>query len=168
MEEVWRPFNNYEVSTTGIVRNPRTGRILKPGKDTSGYMQVVLFINGSSKNYKVHRIVAEVFIPNPNNYPEVNHKDENKLNNRVDNLEWCPREYNVNYGTRNEKVSKSMTNGKLSKTVYQYTLDGQLVRMWPSTMECGRNGFSFGCVAACCRGQRSNHKGFRWSYNPPA
>lgn len=177
MQEIWRPFNNYEVNTAGKVMNSKTGRIMKPGKDTSGYMQVVLFVNGSPKNYKVHRLVAQVFPDlvgwteeakgRPFSEIEVNHINEDKTDNRVENLEWCSREYNVNYGTRNEKVSKSMTNGKLSKTVYQYTLDGQLVKVWPSTMECSRNGFSFGCIAACCRGQRSNHKGFMWSYNPP-
>lgn len=90
---------------------------------------------------------------------QINHKDQNKENNCVTNLEWCNSYYNNNYGDHNQK---------LSKTVYQYTLDGELVRVWPSTQECGRNNFSASHVAECCRGELKKHKGFRWSYNPPS
>ncbi len=164
MEEVWRNINNYEVSTTGRVRNPRTGKIVNPRKDKYGYLVVGLYKDGVRKFCKVHRLVAQAFLPNPDGLPIVNHKDENKENNRVDNLEWCNDKYSINYGTRNEKVSKSMTNGKRSKTVYQYTLDGQLVKVWPSAMECGREGLSQGHISACCRGEEKAYKSFRWSY----
>ena len=87
----------------------------------------------------------------------MNHKDENPSNNVVSNLEWCTHEYNVNYGTRNKKVSK-----KLSKPVLQYTLDGEFVREWKSYSECKRNGFNH--VSECCRGKLKSCGGFIWRY----
>ena len=127
-------------------------------------MHVNLCKEGKRKTFRVNRLVAQAFMPNPNNLPEVNHKDENKLNNKVENLEWCTSEYNNNYGTRSKKISKAMINGKLSKPVYQYDENYNLVHEYPSTAECGRNGFNQGNVTACCRGKRKTHKGFYWSY----
>ena len=115
-EEIWKPVVGYEglyeVSSYGRVRsldkyvkysngriNLHKGRILSPGKDTNGYLQVILTCNGKHKSIKVHRLIAQAFIPNPDNLPEVNHLDEDKTNNSVDNLEWCDRNYNLNYGT---------------------------------------------------------------------
>ena len=98
----------YEVSNTGQVRSLdrydnrncfRKGKVLSPGKDTNGYLQVILSCNGKHKSIKVHRLIAQAFIPNPDNLPEINHKNEDKTNNRVDNLEWCDATYNINYGT---------------------------------------------------------------------
>ena len=85
----------------------------------------------------------------------MNHKDENKQNNVVSNLEWCTHEYNNRYGTRIERTSKP---------ILQYTLDGEFVKEWKSTAECGRNGYNQGHVAACCRGERKTHKGSVWKY----
>lgn len=133
-------------------------------KNKKGYCLVTLSKNGTQKNFQVHRLVALHFLPNPNNLPQVNHKDENKLNNNVENLEWCSHSYNVNFGTRNERISDKNTNGKRSKKVYQYTLDGQFVREWESTSDCGRNGYNYGHVADCCRGERKTHKNFIWKY----
>lgn len=96
---------------------------------------------------------------NPDNLREVNHKDEDKLNNRVDNLQWCSRSYNINYGVRNERVSK-----KLSKPVLQYDLDGNLIKEWPSAAEAGRNGFNHNHISECCRGKLKSHKGYIWKY----
>ena len=161
MEEIWKDKKDYEghyqVSNWGRVKSIKFGKeiILKPQKDISGYLFVRLCKNGIIKNYFIHRLVAEVFLPNPNNYKEVNHKDENKTNNVVTNLEWCDRKYNQNYGTRTEKCSKK---------VYQYTLDGKFVKEWKSTAECGRNGYNYGNVAACCRGKLKTYKGFIWRY----
>lgn len=97
--EQWKDFNKYKVSNYGNVVNSKTGRPIKPHLNDMGYPRVALYIDGKVKNYKIARLVAELFIPNPDNLPEVNHKDENKLNSHVDNLEWCDRHYNVRYGT---------------------------------------------------------------------
>lgn len=153
-----RSLDTYRKSRNGTVRFCK-GRILKLKTNNQGYLQVNLYKNGKVKTFRVHRLVAEAFLPNPDNLPEVNHKDENKLNNCVSNLEWCTSSYNNNYGTRIEKVSK-----KQSKPVLQYTLDGKFVREWKSTAECGRNGYNHGAVAACCRGELKKYKDFIWKY----
>lgn len=97
-QEEWRPIigynNKYEISNKGNVRclnykNTDEVKTLTPHKTNRGYLRVDLYSNGKSRHHSVHRLVAEAFIPNPNNLPQVNHKDENPLNNHVDNLEWC-------------------------------------------------------------------------------
>lgn len=172
MEEIWKDIKGYEgkyqVSNYGDVKSldyRHTGKehLLKPKIDK--YYRIGLFNNGVMKFISIHRLVAEAFIPNPNNLPCVNHKDEDKTNNHVDNLEWCTYEYNNKYGTVKERISESLLNNpKLSKKVYQYTLDGEFVREWESTMECGRNGFNQGNIVHVCRGALKTHKGYRWSY----
>ena len=130
--EEWRPVVGYEglyeVSSYGRVRSfdryvkysngqihLHKGRILSPGKDTIGYLFVILSCNGKRKIINVHRLVAEAFISNINNLPEVNHKDEDKTNNRVENLEWCDHKYNMNYGTRNIRAKETaIKNGSWS------------------------------------------------------
>lgn len=170
-KEIWKDILGYEglyqVSNFGRVKSLKFGkeRILKPGINKYGYLHVVLSKNNKQKNFYVHRLVAEAFISNPHNYPCVNHKDENPLNNNVENLEWCTASYNSNYGTRNERMSKSKINGKRSKIVIQYNLDGTFVREWPSAMECERNGFEHSLIIYCCQGKRKTHKGFKWSYS---
>ena len=121
MNEEWRPIEGYEglyeVSNLGRVRSLdmyvksrygnyrlHKGKVLSPAKDTNGYLFVNLTYNGKHNTIRVHRLVALTFIPNPDNLPEVNHKDEDKSNNRVDNLEFCDRKYNINYGSRKDKV----------------------------------------------------------------
>ena len=119
MKEIWKNIKGYEglyqVSNLGRVksleRKDNLGRkvnekILKNRNATHGYIAVILSKDSNKKTYRVHRLVAEAFIPNPNKYLEVNHKDENKSNNRIDNLEWCDRKYNCNYGTFKERHSK--------------------------------------------------------------
>lgn len=98
-------FPDYEVSTLGEVRNRTTMQVLRQVK-SGGYMQVI--IEGKYRRY-VHRLVATAFIPNDDNLPQVNHKDENKTNNNVDNLEWHTPKYNSNYGTQSEKISKAIS-----------------------------------------------------------
>ena len=104
-EEIFREVPGYHgrymVSNKGRVFSELHNKMLSPGKSKGGYLFVNLVKskNGNIRHWSIHRLVAEAFIPNPNNLPEVNHKDENKLNNRADNLEWCSPTYNVNYGT---------------------------------------------------------------------
>lgn len=171
MREEWRDIKDYEglyqVSNFGNVRNlnyyGKTHRIelLKLQKTRDGYIRVGISKNSYQKFFRVHRLVAQAFIPNPLNLPQVNHKDENRSNNCVDNLEWCDAPYNSSYGTRGERISKNK-----SKPVYQYTLDGELVKIWSSTQECGRNGYTQINVSKCCRGILKKHNGYRWSYTP--
>ena len=110
MIEEWKDteYIGYKVSNLGRIKN-KQGKILKT-QIRKGYCDVGLHIQGQRqpKIVKVHRLVAKAFIPNPNNYPLVNHKDENKQNNRVDNLEWCTQKYNLNYGHRNDKIKKKV------------------------------------------------------------
>lgn len=102
------------IDTSGKQYNRlRKGSILKPApmtkKNGKGYLSVTLYRNGEKKTMSVHKLVAQHFIPNPNNLPQINHKDEDVLNNRVDNLEWCTCSYNINYGTANLRRSKTLS-----------------------------------------------------------
>ena len=113
MEEIWKDiqgYPNYQVSNLGNVKSFHKGKekILKPDKNEGGYLYVNLYKEGKQKRFRVHRLVATAFLDNPNNYPEVNHKNEIKTDNRVDNLEWCTPKYNANYGTRNERHAKTI------------------------------------------------------------
>jgi hypothetical protein len=182
-DEVWKDIENYEglyqVSNLGNVRsldrvinscyNSKQlikGKVKVQELKNDGYMRVTLHKDGKGKHHYVHRLVAEAFIPNPDDLPQVNHKDENKTNNNVDNLEWCTNEYNHTYGTINKRISESQINDpQKSKKVYQYTLDGQLVKVWASTKECGRNGYPSRCISNCCLGKQKQHQGFRWLYD---
>ena len=104
MRVIWKdsPFGElYEVSSNGEVRNKRSGRILSQFVSGSGYCLVRILVNGLVKNIRVHRLVASAFIPNPMNLPEVNHKDCNKRNNSVENLEWCGHKDNMKHASRN-------------------------------------------------------------------
>ena len=180
MEKIndWIPVKGYEglYEVSGILGKVRslnyngTGRvkILTGGFDGKGYVRIDLSKNGKRRTFKEHRIVAEHFRPNPLNLPCVNHLNENKTDNRASNLSWTTYEENNNYGTHNERVAESLINGKLSKTVQQFTLNGEFVREWPSTGECERNGFSRSHVADCCRGERKSHKGYIWKFKGEA
>lgn len=159
----------YKVSNWGRILslnylNTGKSKLMTPFEVGTGYFQVQLWKNKEYKTCLVHRLVAETFLENPENLPEVNHIDEDKTNNRVENLEWKSRRDNLNHGTRNERIAKANTNGKLSKRVLQLSLSGDLIKEWESTRECERNGFDHGHVAACCRGEQKTAYGFRWEY----
>lgn len=98
----------YKVSNKGKVYSVKRNELLTPAIGNNRYYKVVLCKNGIKINKSVHRLVAEAFLPNPNSLPVINHKDENRLNNNVENLEWCTYEYNTNYGTHRKKLSESM------------------------------------------------------------
>ncbi|WP_124046618.1 NUMOD4 domain-containing protein [Clostridium perfringens] len=173
MEE-WRDIEGYEgkyqISNLGNVKslnycNTKKAKNLKHIKDKDGYLLVCLSKNGSKKLFKVHRLVAKAFLDNLNNYPQVNHKDENKENNRVSNLQWVTPYENINYGTRLERVKKSLkNNSKRSKCVIGISVNTNEIIRYPSLREAQRNGFSSFCIAACCKKKRSVHKGYLWEY----
>ena len=149
----------YEVSYLGMVKSLKHGKekILKPRKDTSGYLQVVLYKDGHGKNIRVHRLVAETFIPNPNNLETVNHKDEVKTNNVASNLEWMSREDNVAYSQPQwEKRSVQM----LDKST------GELLATFPSLHEAERvTGIANHSISSCCKGKQKSAGGYIWKYS---
>ena len=177
MEEQWRPINErYEVSNFGNVRSyvdfhGRVGTVphlLKPHKDNNGYYMIMLYFKNKHKYMPVHRLVATAFIPNPNNYRCVNHKDENKLNNSVDNLEWCTHKYNNGYGTKKERLSKALTqNQHFIKPVYQLDKQGNIINEFPSIIKAAEY---IGCtgseIAKVCKGLegRKQTHGYGWKY----
>lgn len=171
--EKWRPiegYENYLVSNFGEVKSlPNISnsniRFIKQEKSNRGYYRVHLYKNGKGKHLSVHRLVAMTFIPNPHNLPQVNHKDENKQNNNVDNLEWVTNKQNINYGNRTEIArGKNINHPSHSKRVNQFTLGGEFVREWVSIAEAGRNGYNCQCICMCCNGKMNTHKNFVWKY----
>lgn len=167
MEENFKDIAGYEglyqISNLGNVRSLKFGkeRILKTG-DIKGYLVVGLCKEGVQKNHLVHRLVAEAFIDNPNNLPEVNHKDEDKTNNHVTNLEWCDNIYNINYGTHTERsVQSRRNNKKQSKQV----LCVETGIIYPSAREVYRQlGFNNSHICSCCNGKRNTCGGYNWKY----
>lgn len=188
-KEIWKDVVGYEgyyqVSNLGRVRSVdrivkgcfgstqhKKSIILSPAINTAGYYSVALVRNAKSKSYRVHRLVAEAFLPNPNSLPVINHKDENKLNNSVENLEWCTYSYNTTY---NNSMLKRIITRNINKSygcekkVYQYNIDGHLIKIWKSLMEVSRElHIPWGNIANCCRGQKNRHTayGYKWSYKP--
>ena len=110
----------YRIDDHGNVYSIKSNKQISYFISNNGYKRVTLFKNGKSKNISIHRLVAIAFIPNPNDLPQVNHKDENKLNNNVDNLEWCSSKYNANYGTRIKRITeKNIESGHYEKLAKQ-------------------------------------------------
>ena len=184
MLEIWRTavydgevYEDFEVSNLGRIKSlnyRRTGRaeLLKPGENIDGYFFVIVSKNKETKTCLVHRLVAFTFLENPENLPEVNHKDEDKTNNFVflnedgsvdkekSNLEWKNHRDNCNHGTRNKRSAKAR-----SKKVLQLSLSGELIREWPSAMEIQRQlGFHQSAICNCCNGKLPHYKGFKWCY----
>ena len=182
--EVWKDVIGFEglyrVSDKGNVRSVARkdsigrkcgGRMLKPGYDKDGYLRVNLCKNGKQKTRFIHRLVAGAFVPNPNGYSEINHRDENKVNNYANNLEWCTREHNVNHGTLIERSAQ--TRSKKAKAT---NIETNEVITFNSTVEAGRKGYNQGGVAKACRGvykgragklvggDGRTYKGYRWEY----
>ena len=124
-------------------------------------MDVKLCKNGKHKNFRINRLVAEAFISNPNNLPQVNHKNEIKDDNRVENLEWCDAKYNNNFGTRKERVAE-----KLSKPVLQINkTTNEIISEFPSTIEVKRQlGINHTSISQCCNGKRNTAGGYKWQY----
>lgn len=168
MSEIWKDIKGYEgryqVSNLGRVKSLNTksktrfykGDVLISFKDSMGYM----CINLSRKLFKIHRLVADAFLDNPSGYRCVNHKDEDKTNNKVDNLEWCDYKYNNNYGTRNKRISQN-----LGKKVIQYSLNGEKIREWSSVTEAARfYNRKPTTIAGCCHRRQHTSCGYIWRY----
>ena len=151
---------SYAVTDDGQVWSFYTNKFLKQKIDKYGYACVSLSKDGKSLSRTVHRLVAKAFIPNPENKPTVNHKDENKLNNCVNNLEWIRHIDNINFGTRTERAGYS-----LSKPILQYSKSGEFIREWPGAHEVERMfGIANSHINDCCRGKRKSAGGFIWRY----
>lgn len=142
--------------------------IMKPWKTKKGYLTVCLCKDGKYKHHRVHRLVAQAFIPNddPKHKTQINHINEDKTDNRVENLEWVTPKENTNWGTCVQRRAENNRNGKLSKPVVALDKQGRIVHVFPSTMEAGRNGYTQTSVAACCRGKKgyNTHHGLIWKY----
>lgn len=181
MKEIWKDIIGYEglyqVSNLGKVKSfPRKGthelkeHILKPGKNHKGYLQVKLTKNCIGKTIPVHRLVAKIFIPNPNNLPQVDHIDDNKENNCVDNLQWITNSDNMakawKTGVRTiEKTYKRGKDNKISKSVIQYDLQGNFIKQWYCIKDIERElKFNNRNICACCKHKRPTAYGFKWEY----
>lgn len=149
--EQWKWIPDYEglykLSNYGRVYSVRSNKIIKTSLSGSGYEQVHLSKDGVCKSFLIHRLVAKLFVNNLYNLPEVNHKDENKLNNRFDNLEWCDRKYNNNYGTARKRQRVTMAK----RPIKQCTLDKQLIKIWVSAAQIQREtGFDKSLIRRVC------------------
>lgn len=135
--------------------------VRKASDDGNGYLQITLCKNSKQKSFKVHRLVAEAFIPNPDGLPEVNHIDENKYNCAASNLEWCDRLYNVNYGDRSMKTMKA---------VIQMNDDGMVLNEFQSIKEAAKciGAKTFGGISAACKGKTLHAYGYRWKWKEGA
>jgi hypothetical protein len=177
MKEIWKDCKHYEglyeVSNLGRVRSLdryvansgkserlTKGRIISQHSGSSGYLQVGLSKNGKTKYELVHRLVALAFLENPENLPQVNHKDECKTNNEVSNLEWCDRKYNLNYGTVKQRISTKHT-----KRINQYDLEGNYIATYSSQQEAAKQtGISNASVHYCCTGKTKQAGGYIWQF----
>jgi hypothetical protein len=176
--EIWKPVvgweDSYMVSNLGRVKSldryvPHRndgyfqfikGKIRKTKFNNGGYEMITLKKNGKEKTCLVHRLVAEAFLPNSDNLPEVNHKDEDVKNNTLENLEWCDRIYNLHYGTAMQRRSE-----KIITPVIQFTLDGELIRKWDSMKDVENAlGINRGNVSNACSGRCKSVGGSKWEY----
>ena len=171
MKEIWKDIKEYEglyqVSNKGNVKSlnyNRTGeeRVLKLKVDRYGYLTLILSKNGKCRTLFVHRLVLMTFAPiNNMDSLQVNHRDENKQNNSLDNLEWCDKSYNNNYGTRTQKTAKPVVQLDSSTN--------EVINVYCSAMEADRQGFDHGNISNCCKNKfhrkgNNIYKGYKWQY----
>ncbi|BBD20125.1 HNH endonuclease [Lactobacillus phage T25] len=174
--EIWKDIEGYEglyqISNMGRVRSLDRkdarehrikGKILAITSATNGYRKIGLMKDGNIKNHSVHRLVAKAFLDNPSNLPQVNHKDEDKTNNVVSNLEWCTQSYNNGYGTRNGRAAKAN-----EKPIYVVTSSGNRYFFRSIEKAAELLGLSRGNVSTCLNGKRKHHHGFsfEWAGDP--
>ena len=211
--EIWKSLDflgypDYMVSNIGRVKTLdkyvnssygskqlRKERILKLDKTKFGYLRINLQQNGKGRKFYVHRLIASAFLKNNNNLPYINHKDENKENNHVSNLEWVTQKENINYGTRNKRASEKMkgennpmfgkhhteeTKQKISEAkkgkplynihvpILQYTLDGEFIREWESATTASKElGINQGNICSCCKNKLKSCSSYIWKYKYP-
>lgn len=175
MQEIWKTIegyeNLYEISNLGRIKNNK-GYIMKQKPSKDGYVRILLFKDGHYKGKYVHILVAKAFIPNPENKSEVNHIDANKSNNKADNLEWVTRTENHYHAVKMNLKPICPTLGKYggenpcSKPVYQYDLNGNLIKKWKSRLDAADYySYSPNSISRCVNGHRKTYKGFIWSRN---
>lgn len=170
-DETWLDIRGYEgcyqVSNYGKVRSLdryvravhdsvqiRRGQIIKPTLMPNGYLSVGLNKDMKRTIKYIHRLVAEAFIDNPNCYKEVNHKDEDKTNNSVENLEWCSHKYNINYGSAKSKIRKAHLDGKFGAIPVVQILNGEIVAIYDSASDAERaTGISSSSIRKVCLGR---------------
>lgn len=180
--EIWKPIKGYEgtyeVSNLGhvrsLVRIDRLGRFVPEKirsikKNNRGYVQISLYKDGRAKYYLLHRLVAEAFIPNPDNLPQINHKDENKDNNCVENLEWCDNIYNRRYGTGYARSVAKHDYKKIGagnrRPVVQCDCFGNPIKMWDGVIIAAKTlGVSDSAIRNCCYGRNKTAAGYCWRY----
>ncbi len=164
-KEIWKtiPLANedYEASNMGRIRSLKRSSpyIMKQHFSHNGYKVITLSFNNTYKPFRVHRLVALTFIENNEAKPFINHINEDKEDNRVENLEWCTAKENSNHGKCIEKSAKAKW-----KSVLRFSVNGKLIKEYPSMKSTSCDGFSPSLVSFCCRGLRKTHKGFKWSY----
>lgn len=170
MEEIWKPIpgyeGRYEVSNIGRIFSILKNKFLKIDIHQKGYYTVTLSNNKRTIHKGIHYWVALAFIPNPENKPEVHHIDKNPTNNCVENLMWVTRKEHADlHPERYIIISKNVKNGKCSKQIAQYSMNYELIKVWPSSMEIQRQlGFSNSNIIACCKGKLKQFRGFIWRY----
>lgn len=161
-KEIWKDCKGYEgryqISNLGRIWSVLSQKYLSTWLDSWGYPTVQLSAaNGKRKTEKVHRLVALAFIPNPDGLPQVNHKNEDKADNRVENLEWCDNKYNSNYGTRNQRISETET-----KEYYCVELDRVFKGVREVEEELGIKGHH---ISEVCNGKRKTCGGYHWRWS---
>lgn len=168
----------YSASADGRIYSHKTERWLKPNISRNGYESVELFNEGVGKRMFIHRLIAITFIPNPENKEQVNHKDENKRNNSLENLEWSTRRENMNYGTRilrqinstdyttERRKNIARKNGKAAaKSVLQISRTGEIINRFDSIVEAQKAlSVKRSHIVECCRGKRKSSNGYLWRY----
>lgn len=159
----WREvkeYSNYEVNQFGEIRHKTRKKVLKPRSNNGGYQYVNFKINGKNINFAVHRIVANAFIPNPNGYTEINHKDYDRTNNCVDNLEWVSSSQNKQHAYLKDENKNSR-----GKAVVQRSKDGVYIKTFETISKAAKEmNCSVSAISNCCLGRTKTSQGFLWSF----